>query len=210
MRFKLAGCFYVLFASLLLWGQGTDLGTLRGIVSDASGAVIPNAAVTVTDLATQTTQQTLTNNEGAYEVFGLRPGDYKVLVSAPSFGTTEITGIRLTGSAVVSANAVLNISGTAEAVTVSSEAPLIHTEDQTISQTLSNRAVVELPRDSRDVYSFLYLNPNITQGPADGEFKFLGSAELWRELSHWTASAPMAVFSAAIRPASLRLKRSAK
>ena len=58
---------------------------------------------------------------------------------------------------------------------MSMEAPAINTEDQTISQTLNNLAVVDLPRDSRNVYTFLYLNPNVTQGASDGEFKFIGA-----------------------------------
>ena len=57
---------------------------------------------------------------------------------------------------------------------VTTEAPTIDTEDQTIGDTITSREVIDLPRDSRDVYSFLYLNPNITQGTDAGEFKFLG------------------------------------
>jgi len=58
---------------------------------------------------------------------------------------------------------------------VSLEAPAINTEDQTISQTIDNQAVIELPRDSRNVYTFLYLDPNVTQSAADGSFKFIGA-----------------------------------
>jgi hypothetical protein len=51
---------------------------------------------------------------------------------------------------------------------------MINTEDQTISEALSPKAVIELPRDSRDIYQFLYINPNITQGAEPGAFKFIG------------------------------------
>ena len=78
------------------------------------------------------------------------------------------------GSDTVNANAVLKISGATESVAVSTEAPTIDTADQTISDTMTSREVLDLPRDSRDVYSFLYLNPNITQSTGDGTFKFLG------------------------------------
>ena len=88
--------------------------------------------------------------------------------------TRDITGIVLTGSDVVAANAVLGVASQSEAVEVTAEAPTINTTDQTISDTISSREVLDLPRDSRDVYSFLYLNPNITQGVGDGSFKFLG------------------------------------
>ena len=75
---------------------------------------------------------------------------------------------------VLSTLAVLKVATTAEQVTVTSEAPMIDTSDQTISQTITNQQVIDLPRDSRDIYQFLYLNPNITQADSAGEFKFLG------------------------------------
>ncbi len=81
----------------------------------------------------------------------------------------------MNGSDSVGADAVLKISSAQESVVVSMESAAIDTEDQTISQTIDNQAVIELPRDSRNVYSFLYLNPNITQADADGNFKFIGA-----------------------------------
>src|SRR5205809_2524466 len=107
-------------------------------------------------------------------MFGLNPGTYKVTVTAAGMSTKETTDIVLNGSDTVSADAVLKISAAQESVVVSMEAPAINTEDQTISTAISNQEIIDLPRDSRDVYSFLYLNPNITQGVDSGEFKFLG------------------------------------
>jgi Carboxypeptidase regulatory-like domain len=157
------------------FGQGTDLGTIRGVVTDSGGAVIPGAAVTITDTSTGAVRATTTNGQGNYEVFGLNPGVYTVNITAAGMSQMEIKDVRLHGSDVVSADAQLKILEGKQSVTVSSEAVSIDTEDQTISETISSTAVTELPRDSRDVYSFLYLNPNITQGSADGEFKFLGA-----------------------------------
>ena len=159
----------------LVFAQGTDLGTIRGLVTDPSGAVIPNAKVIILDLGTNTTRETATNARGEYQMFGLRSGNYKVSVSAPGMNTQDITGVVLNGSDVVSANATLRVAGTQEAIAVTAEAPTINTEDQTISDTITSQAVIDLPRDSRNVYSFLYLNPNITQSGTDGSFKFLGA-----------------------------------
>jgi hypothetical protein len=155
-------------------GQGTDLGTIRGTVTDSSGAVVASASVTVLDLGTGATRETATNSRGEYQMFGLRSGAYKVTIKNPGMNTAEITGVLVNGSGVVSANAVLKVATTTEQVTVTSEAPIIDTSDQTISTTLTNREVIDLPRDSRNVYDFLYLNPNITQADSDGELKFLG------------------------------------
>src|SRR5215467_10106105 len=157
-----------------LQAQGTDLGTIRGSVTDSSGALVAHAKVVILDLSTGTTRETVTNSNGEYQVFGLRPGNYKVTISSPNMRTVDLTGIALSGSDVLAANAVLTVAGQAEAVEVTTEAPTINTTDQTISDTITSREVLDLPRDSRDVYSFLYLNPNITQGVGDGTFKFLG------------------------------------
>lgn len=161
-------------SSVFVQGQGTDLGTIRGTVTDSSGAMVGNAAVTVLDVQTGATRQTATNSRGEYQMFGLRSGTYKVTITNSGMNTAEVTGVVINGSDVVSANAVLKVATTTEQVTVSSEAPMIDTSDQTISTTLTNQEVIDLPRDSRNVYDFLYLNPNITQADSDGELKFLG------------------------------------
>lgn len=158
-----------------LFAQGTDLGTIRGLVTDSSGALIPNVRVTILDLGTNSAHEAKTNAQGGYVVFGLSSGAYKVSVSAPGMDTVQITGIVLNGSDTKNADAVLRVASTKEAVEVTEEAPLVNVENQTISDNITSRTVIDLPRDSRNVYSFLYLNPNITQGSADGEFKFLGA-----------------------------------
>src|SRR5215469_13647632 len=127
-----------------LLGQGTDLGTIRGSVTDSSGAVIANAKVVILDLSTGTTRAAVTNSDGEYQVFGLRPGNYKVTISSPNMRTQEFTGIVLTGSDVVAANGVLGVATQAEAVEVTTEAPTINTTDQTISDTIQSREVIDL------------------------------------------------------------------
>ncbi len=158
-----------------LFAQGTDLGTIRGTVTDSSGAVVPNAQVEIMDTATNTSRKLTTNGHGDYQAAAMPSGHYKATVTAPGFSTAVINGIVLTGSDVASANAVLRAASNTTSVEVSSDAPLIDTSDQTLSQTLSSTAIIDLPRDSRDIYSFLYINPNITQSNAPGEFKFIGA-----------------------------------
>lgn len=156
------------------FGQGTDLGTIRGLVTDSAGGVIVGATVTVTDSLTKSERVTETNAQGNYEMFGLNSGTYTVTVVAPGMSKTEITHVVLSGSDSVAANAVLKISSAQESVVVSMTSAAIDTEDQTISQTIDNQAIIELPRDSRTIYTFLYLNPNVTQADVDGNFKFIG------------------------------------
>src|SRR5689334_12448280 len=85
------------------YSQGTNLGTIRGTVTDPNGAVIPNAAVQVTDKATGISRDVTTDSDGNYEVAALKPGIYKISVTATGFKTTEMDAV-LKGSDVVRAD----------------------------------------------------------------------------------------------------------
>src|ERR1035438_875216 len=157
-----------------MFGQGTDLGTIQGTVKDPSGAVIANATVTVIDVATNAPRQTNANGAGDFEVFGLRSGRYKVSVTASGMNTEVINDVVVNGSKTVGLSVTLRVSSVADKVEVSAQAVTIDTEDPTISDTIGHQTVIELPRDTRDIYSFLYLNPNITGADEPGDFKFIG------------------------------------
>ena len=100
----------------------------------------------------------------------------KSSISARGMSTTKITGVRVNGSDTVSANAVLKVA-VEHGVRRSHGGSASNRHRRSNHQRYHHKsAVIELPRDSRDVYSFLYLNPNISQGSGtDGEFKFLGA-----------------------------------
>src|SRR5215831_19595649 len=104
-----------LCSNSLLYGQGTDLGTIRGTATDTSGALVAQAAVTVTDPSTGASRQTKTNGDGAYEMFGLRSGTYKVTVQAAGFDRQEINGVVVNGSSVVGVNVKMRVSSAQEA-----------------------------------------------------------------------------------------------
>jgi Carboxypeptidase regulatory-like domain/TonB dependent receptor len=156
--------------------QGTNLGTIRGTVTDANGAVIPNAAVQITDKATRLTRDLTTNGEGNYEAAALKPGAYEVAVTATGFKKTVVEAV-LSGSETVRADLKAEVGTQSETVIVSgADAGLIQREQPVIAGTLDNRQLQEVPRDSREILEFLYLNPDITQGPGgDGSFKFIGA-----------------------------------
>ena len=156
------------------FAQGTNLGAIRGTVTDANGGLVSGAKAQITDIETGLTRQTTTSSEGAYEVTGLKYGVYKVTVSAQGFKTASINQVALRGGDTVRADVVLQPGGANETVEVTAATP-INLETPTVSGQLTSRELTELPRDSRDIYSFLYLNPNITQGAGDGVFKFIGA-----------------------------------
>jgi hypothetical protein len=167
--------FGLLGVSCSLHAQGTDLGTIRGTVTDASGAQIPNAHIEITDLSTQITRTYQGGDHGNFDAAALPSGRYKVAASAPGFGTSIVENVVLTGSNSANADFTLRPSTDVQSVQVTSDATTINTEDATLNQILTPTSIIELPRDSRDIYSFMYINPNVTQSGVSGDFKFLGA-----------------------------------
>jgi hypothetical protein len=151
-----------------LFAQGSDLGTIRGVVADSSGALIPNAQVTITNLSNLRVYSFNTDASGDYDAPNLIPGQYKAAFAAPGFETSVINGIVLNGSDVSQQNAVLHLATETVSVQVTSEAVGINMDNSTLSQTLNPTAVIELPRDSRDINQFLYIDPSVTQGAGNG------------------------------------------
>jgi hypothetical protein len=150
------------------------LGTLRGTVLDPQGAAVKGAAVLVTDEATGVPRALETDDQGRYEAANLQPGMYRVEVMAPSFKKFEKTSVlvRAAGNALV--DVTLEVGGVNETITVSGEAANnITVDSQAISRGLDAQQLHDLPRSSRDIQSFLLLNPNVVGGSDD--IQFLGA-----------------------------------
>jgi len=169
-----AACCFCFAATV--YPQGTNLGTIRGTVSDPNGAAIPNAAVQITDQATGISRDVTTDSGGNYEAPALKPGIYKVTVSAAGFKTSTLDAV-VKGSDTVRADLQIEVGAQTQNVTiVGGEAGVIQKDQPVIAGTINNRELIELPRDSREIYEYLYLNPDITQGAGgDGTFKFIGA-----------------------------------
>jgi hypothetical protein len=147
------------------------LGTVRGTVTDPQGAVVPKAVVQVVDEATGVPRIVETDAEGRYEAANLRPGTYRVEVVTTSFKKIQKTGIAVSTGAVARVDFKLEVGGLAETVTVSAEpANNITLESPAVSSGLDAQQIRDLPRNSRDIQSFLYLNPNVLGGSDDMQF----------------------------------------
>ncbi|HSB27598.1 MAG TPA: carboxypeptidase-like regulatory domain-containing protein, partial [Pyrinomonadaceae bacterium] len=122
-----------------VYSQGTNLGTIRGTVTDANGAVIPNAAVRITDKATRLSRDLSTNGEGNYEAAALKPGTYEVMVTATGFKKTIAEAV-LSGSETVRADIRTEVGTQNETVTVSgADAGLIQRDQPVLAGALDNR-----------------------------------------------------------------------
>jgi hypothetical protein len=147
------------------------LGTIRGTVTDPQGGVVAKAAVLITDEATGVPRSLDTNAEGFYEASNLRPGTYRVEIVTTSFKKYERPGIVVRTAGTARVDAKLELGGITESVSVSAEATNnIVLESQAVAVGLDAQQLRDLPRNSRDVQSFLLLNPNVLGGGDDMQF----------------------------------------
>jgi carboxypeptidase family protein len=147
------------------------LGTIRGTVSDPQGAGVADAAVLVVDEATGVPRAVSTDSQGRFEAANLKPGTYRVEVATPNFKEFKQTGITLRASGSVNLDVKLELGARTETVTVTAEAiNNITTDSGAIARGLDEQQLHDLPRNSRDIQSFLLLNPNVLGGSDDIQF----------------------------------------
>jgi hypothetical protein len=150
-----------LTCATLTWGQsGTT--SLHGVVSDANGAVLPGAAVTITDPQTAFSRTVQTGGDGAYQFLQIQPSAYTVEVSASGFATLKRENVRLQVNTPATVNFTMQVATTRVEVEVTSEAPLVNTQDASIGNTFNARQLVDLPSEGRDPAAILSLQPGVT------------------------------------------------
>ena len=138
-------------------------GAVLGAVRDTSGAVIPNASVTITNTATGVTTTTKTNLEGLYVFPYVQPGVYDVSASAAGFQTVKKPAVTVNVTERVPVSFDLNVSTTKETVTVTGAAPLLNTVNDAGGQTISRREVNDLPLLNRSALDLAFLAPGVNQ-----------------------------------------------
>ena len=139
-----------IFVAAPAFAQST-YGTLLGTVTDASGAVLVGATVTVTDVDTNTSKTTTTNSGGEYEIPNLLPGTYDVAITAKGFNQYVRHGIPLDPRASVRVDASLQVGAEATIVEVTGRAPVITTENATVTDVKEGRQISQLPLNYRGV-----------------------------------------------------------
>src|SRR5215469_8788798 len=182
-RRLLWGCFLlfalVWFSNTKTFGQFADRATITGVVTDASGAAVPDAKVTITDQGTGVQTVVGSNSAGNYSTPPLILGTYKVTVEKTGFKTYAREGIILTGGATFREDASLQLGAVSETVEVKEEAQQINTENATVSHTLDNTYYKELPAvmgaDIRLAESLLQLQPGYVPVQPNGDAIFRGS-----------------------------------
>jgi hypothetical protein len=149
----------LLFCCMSLQAQVSG-GTLSGTIMDSTGAVVPNAQVTVTNLGTGLARTTATNDSGFYAVPNLNPGNYQVAVEAKGFArSAEQTLITVGQQAEL--NLHVAVAAQQSTVQVQEVVPQVELATSTMSATVGGQAVRDIPLNGRDWTSLAQLEPNV-------------------------------------------------
>src|ERR1051325_5378253 len=129
----------------------SNKGTIVGTVTDQNGAVVKDAKVTATNVATGEARDATTGDEGTYSIPALDPGVYRVTVDAQGFTQSVVENVKLDTSSRQAVNVQLNVGAVGgEQVTVTAEAPLAETESSVRGDLISGKQVTALPIPQRN------------------------------------------------------------
>lgn len=141
-----------------------NTGSIVGIVTDTTGAVVPDAAITVTDIDTGVVRNEVSTSTGNYRVVALSPGHYTVSAAAQGFSTLEHKGITLSLDQDARVDFALQPGKVGQTVTVTAQAPLLNTQNAERGTTLNEEQLQNLPSLGRDIMaSTPILSPGVVE-----------------------------------------------
>ncbi len=152
----------IALSSMTAWGQ-VGRGAIFGTVTDAQNAVIPNAAITVTDVGTGTAVHMTSDQTGNYIVTDLAAASYSVSCSAPGFETVNRTDILLQVDQKARVDLTLQVGQAQQVVTVETDVTSLDTYTPTVKDVVDSMRMVELPLNGRDALSLQALLPGSVQ-----------------------------------------------
>jgi hypothetical protein len=166
--------FAAIVSQLLTAQTVINTGSLRGQVTDPTGAAIPAAQVELLEERTGTTSSRMTSREGAFVFPALAVGRYSLKISAPGFRTSRIQGATVQVGQTSAATVRLQPGAISESVDVTATTPLLRTTESTLS-TVVNRSLLDgLPLSGRRYTDFALLTPNSSPDGESGLVSFAG------------------------------------
>jgi hypothetical protein len=152
----------LIFAASAAMAQ-VDTGTILGTVKDPTGAVIPNAKVTIVNQGTGETIISMTRADGTYIVTPLKIASYRISVEVAGFKKEENAAFELNIQQQAVVDFVLQAGATSETVQVTSTAPLLQTQSAVVGQVIGAQTVENMPLNGRDWTTLATLTPGVTQ-----------------------------------------------
>lgn len=146
-----------------MWAQiGTS--TLTGRVTDSTGAVVPQVQVTVVQISTNFTQNTLTNEEGIYRVLSLQPGMYRITFEAQGFKKAIRENVELRTGDTLAVDMSMQVGSVSESIEVSGGVALLETETSATGSVVSGDVLYDMPLYQRFINSTMNIVPGMTTG----------------------------------------------
>jgi hypothetical protein len=165
---KALGLCLLLTCVPFLHGQST-YGAIQGVASDASGAAIPGAKVTLTSKSTGENQNQTTGDSGLYSFVNLVPGDYEVSAEKAGFKRVTEQSVVVQVQQTTRVDLPLAIGEASETVTVSSQVPLLQPDSSSLGQVVEARNANELPLNGRNIFNLVEVAPSVVlQGQSGG------------------------------------------
>lgn len=162
-RLLLAIVVLVLMAGAVAgFAQSTSAGTITGTVTDAQGAVIPDASITLTDASTHVQRKTVTNSVGLYVLPNVQPGNYAISAQRNGFSPSEIPSLTVRVGTQSTANFSLKVGSDTTVVQVEASNADLQTMNATVGETVEPVMVDSLPSIGRDVTTFAAFQPGVT------------------------------------------------
>ncbi len=140
----------------------TATTSLKGTVTDAKGAVVPGATVTILNSATGFTRTTKTDAQGIYDFVQIPPATYDVTSTAQGFATTKVNAVTLLVNSPGTQNMTLQVASSTTVVEVQGQAEMINTEDASQGNAFASKQLLNLPSEGRDPVWILSLQPGVT------------------------------------------------
>ncbi|MGC2404529.1 MAG: TonB-dependent receptor, partial [Acidobacteriaceae bacterium] len=159
--------FAFLLSAVAAWGQLYS-GSITGLIADPSSAVIPGARVVLTDQDKGTAVTAVTDAGGRYLFRDVAPAIYTITVTANGFQSQDRAGIRIDVDQNATVNFSLPVGNATTVVNVSSEIPLLSTEDASTGQVVERAMIDSLPLFNREVMTLAYLTPGVVT-PQNGQ-----------------------------------------
>jgi hypothetical protein len=153
-----------LIALLCVAGYAQTSGEINGVITDPSGASVPNVPVTATNTGTNVPRSTTTNTAGLYSFPDLVPGLYQVKAAASGFDTQIKTNIELQVQQVAKVDFVLAVGQATQTIEVSASAEALATEGATVGTVIEEQRITDLPLNGRSFFSLVELSPGVTIG----------------------------------------------
>jgi len=138
-------------------------GAILGTVKDSSGASVPGAKLTVRNTDTNLARTATTEQDGSYRFPELPVGHYEVRAEAAGFRTETRTGLNLEVTQQGVINFALQVGATTQQVTVSSEIPMVNTQDSTLGGTVNEQSMAELPLNGRNYIDLALYKPGVNK-----------------------------------------------